>query len=103
MAQKKKADFAGELPVLVSRSDDYRTVYADGAIGGANPYDFRLIFYHHAIRWPEDPKERPSVVDRVLHTEVILPFKTLVELRNWLDKQVKGLEKDKVIELKKRT
>lgn len=99
--QKKEAEFTGELPVLVSKSDDFRTVYADGAIGGANPYDFRLIFYHHAVRWPENPQKKPNVVDRILHTEVILSFKTLVELRNWLDRQIKGLEKDKVIKMGK--
>lgn len=93
---------AKEIPFVVSKSPDYRTVYAEGAMGGANPYNFRLVFYNHSVRYPENPKEMIKIVDRVLHTEVILSFKALVELRNWLDFQVKKLEKDKVLVAEKK-
>lgn len=85
-----------QIPVIVTKSPDYRIMYSDGAIGGADPYDFRLIFYMHSARYPEDPKKRVEVVERVLQTELILSFKALVELRNWLDFQVKKLEEDGV-------
>jgi hypothetical protein len=91
-----------QIPVIVTKSPDYRIMYSDGAIGGADPYDFRLIFYIHSPRYPEDPKKRIEVVERVLHTELILSFKTLVELRNWLDLQVKKLEEDGLLAFEKK-
>lgn len=85
------------VPVRVSKRSDFRMEYADGAMGGANSYDFRLIFFNHSVRYPEDPMNKPSCADRVLHTEIVMSFKALLELKNWLDVQVKKLIEDGMI------
>jgi hypothetical protein len=35
-----------EVSVEITRSTEFRQIYAIGAIGGHSPYDFRIAFYN---------------------------------------------------------
>ncbi len=72
-------------------AEDFRRVHVTHVFGQATDYDYRLILgFFDAIKQqrPADPSE-PKAEYKV---ELILPFRTLKEMRGVLDEAVKQVE-----------
>lgn len=81
-----------EIPVKMRYSDKYSTIYATGAVGGFNGYDFRITFFVDRVVHSEDPSQLPTGL-REMQTEVVLSLRAAKELRDWLDANIKEIEK----------
>ncbi len=81
-----------EIPVRMKYSDKFSNIYATGAVGGFNGYDFRIAFFVDRVVHPEDPSTLPTGV-REIQTEVLLSLRAAKELRDWLDTNIKEIEK----------
>lgn len=92
MPQKKKTQ---TLPKqFVSRSPDFRTIYATGAFGHPSPFDYRLAFYTHEPQYPKEPEATTNVkVSQVFQVEIIMSYHMMKRLRDLLDRQLKQTEK----------
>ncbi|MGP8321123.1 MAG: DUF3467 domain-containing protein [Methanosarcinaceae archaeon] len=73
------------------RPDDFKQVYAIGAIGGHSPYDFRIGFYNDSPR-AFGNSEDSHVIERRVETEVILTPLAALELSRWLNQHIKDYE-----------
>ena len=81
-----------EIPVKMKYSDKFTTIYATGAVGGFNGYDFRIAFFVDRVIHPEDPTQLPTGL-REMQTEVVLSLRAAKELRDWLDANIREIEK----------
>ncbi|MFA6372477.1 MAG: DUF3467 domain-containing protein [Methanothrix sp.] len=82
-----------EVKVEISKSSDFKQVYAIGAIGGHSPYDFRIAFYNDSPRTQVEDGKSMTVMERKIDTEIILSPLAAKELANWLVEHIKDYEK----------
>lgn len=80
------------IPVKVKYADDFTRIYATGAIGGFNGFDFRIAFFNDIVSHPEDPSQSPTVT-REVKVEVVLSLVALKQLSKWLNQHLAELEK----------
>lgn len=80
------------IKMKVSKTDDFKQVYAIGAMGGHSPYDFRISFYNDMPQTFSN-EGGMQTVDRKVETEVILSPAAAKELLNWLGSHVRDYEK----------
>ncbi|MGQ9597321.1 MAG: DUF3467 domain-containing protein [Thermoproteota archaeon] len=80
------------IPVKVKYADDFARIYATGAIGGFNGFDFRIAFFNDIVNHPEDPSQSPTVT-REVKVEVVLSLIALKQLSKWLNQHLAELEK----------
>ncbi|MGA2785724.1 MAG: hypothetical protein ABSF09_13610 [Candidatus Bathyarchaeia archaeon] len=84
-------------PVKVTKSADYKTVYATGIFGGINPLEGRIIFY--LDRPMPKIKDAPygnmetSEIERELQVEVHMPTGLFLQMFEWMKNHVDRLEK----------
>ncbi|MCK9442354.1 MAG: DUF3467 domain-containing protein, partial [Methanothrix sp.] len=52
-----------EVKVEISKSSDFKQVYAIGAIGGHSPYDFRIAFYNDSPRTQVEDGKSMTVME----------------------------------------
>jgi len=83
---------AMEVSVEITRSPDFKQVYAIGAIGGHSPYDFRIAFYNDSPKALEGDKNM-TVMERRIETEIILSPLAAKELSAWLNGHLQDYEK----------
>jgi hypothetical protein len=81
-----------EVSVEITRSPDFKQVYAIGAIGGHSPYDFRIAFYNDSPKVLEGDKNT-TVMERRIETEIILSPLAAKELSGWLSGHLRDYEK----------
>lgn len=81
-----------QIPVKIRYAEDFKRVYATGAMGGFNGYDFRVSFFNDNVVTAEDPTATPSAI-REMHVEVIMSPLAAKQLRNWLNKNIDDVEK----------
>jgi hypothetical protein len=74
----------GKIPVI--KSDDFKSIYASGIMGGFNNCDFRLAFFY------DSPRFGVVGMERIVLNEMILSPLTALEFSNWLTQQVKKYE-----------
>ncbi len=77
----------------ISKSPDFKQVYAIGAIGGHSPYDFRIAFYNDSPKTLVEDGKSMTVMERKIDTEIILSPLAAKELANWLVEHIKDYEK----------
>jgi hypothetical protein len=82
-----------EVSVEITRSESYRQIYAIGAVGGHNPYDFRISFYNDSPKAFIEGGKRLHIMERKIETEVILSPLAAKELAEWLNVHIKEYEK----------
>jgi outer membrane lipoprotein-sorting protein len=82
-----------EVSVQITRSSDFKQVYAIGAIGGHSPYDFRIAFYNDSPKAIVEGGKSMTVMERKIETEMILSPLAAKELSNWLGEHIKDYEK----------
>jgi Protein of unknown function (DUF3467). len=82
-----------EVSIEVLKSDEFRQIYAVGAMGGHSPYDFRISFYNDTPRTLAQKETQVNVMERKIETEIILPPLAAKELAEWLSTHVKEFEK----------
>ncbi len=82
-----------DLSVEITRSSDFKQVYAIGAIGGHSPYDFRIAFYNDSPKAMMEGGKNVTVMERKIDTEIILSPLAAKELSNWLSEHIKDYEK----------
>jgi len=82
-----------EVSVEITRSPEFRQVYAIGAIGGHSPYDFRIAFYNDSPKALIEGDKQISVMERKIETEIILSPLAAKELAGWLNIHLKDYEK----------
>jgi len=73
------------------KPDDFKQLYAIGAVGGHSPYDFRIGFYNDTPKTFGD-KPDSQVIQRRIETEVILSPLAALELARWLTQHVHEYE-----------
>ncbi|MBE0523892.1 MAG: DUF3467 domain-containing protein [Methanosarcinales archaeon] len=81
------------IKMEISRSEDFKQVYAIGAMGGHSPYDFRIALYNDTPRSFGNVVEGTQIIDRKIETEVILSPSAAKELSNWLNQHLIEYEK----------
>jgi len=62
-----------EVSIEVLKSDEFRQIYAVGAMGGHSPYDFRISFYNDTPKTFAQKETQVNVMERKIETEIILP------------------------------
>jgi hypothetical protein len=82
-----------EVSVEITRSTEFRQVYAIGAIGGHSPYDFRIAFYNDSPKALLEGDKQISVMERKIETEIILSPLAAKELAGWLNTHLNDYEK----------
>ncbi|HOT07834.1 MAG TPA: DUF3467 domain-containing protein [Methanotrichaceae archaeon] len=82
-----------EISVEITRSSQFRQVYAIGAIGGHSPYDFRISFYNDSPKAFIDGGKQLSVVERTIESEVIMSPLAAKELSEWLNTHIRDYER----------
>jgi len=80
------------IPVKIKYAEDFRRIYATGALGGFNGLDFRVSFFNDVVNHPEEPTQPPTVT-REIKVEVILTPVALKQLTKWLNQHLTELEK----------
>jgi len=82
-----------EISVEITRSSEYRQIYAIGAIGGHSPYDFRISFYNDSPKSFLEGGKQLSTVERKVESEVIMSPLAAKELAEWLNNHIKDYER----------
>ena len=82
-----------EVSMEITRSPEFKQVYAIGAIGGHSPYDFRIAFYNDSPKALMDSGKQITVMEREIKSEIILSPLAAKELATWLDSHIKDYEK----------
>jgi len=81
----------GVLRIEWKYAEDFKRIHSTNIFGLAGDYDYRLIFGGPNIIMQQDPSATPKA-DGEYKVEVILPFRTMKELRNLLDDAVRNIE-----------
>ncbi|AEH60664.1 conserved hypothetical protein [Methanosalsum zhilinae DSM 4017] len=92
-AEKNKgAKDKRKVTIEIHKSEDFRQIYAIGALGGHSPYDFRISFYNDS---PQrfGPQNNTHVMKRQIETELILSPLAALELSRWLNQHLQEYEK----------
>jgi hypothetical protein len=82
-----------DVSVEITRSSDFKQVYAIGAIGGHSPYDFRIAFYNDSPKALMEGNKNVTVMERKIDMEVILSPLAAKELASWLSEHIRDYEK----------
>jgi len=82
-----------EVSVEITRSTEFRQIYAIGAIGGHSPYDFRIAFYNDSPKALMEGGKQMTVMERKIEAEIILSPLAAKELANWLNGHIKDYER----------
>lgn len=91
--EKKKTQKRRKISIEMKKAEDFRRVYAIGAIGGHTPWDFRIGFYNDTPKIMKPKQKQNPTMDREIMTEVILSPMAAKELLLWLGTHVKQYEK----------
>ncbi|RLI32387.1 DUF3467 domain-containing protein [Candidatus Bathyarchaeota archaeon] len=91
-----------QVPLKVKYSEDFKRIYATGAVGGFHRYDLRIAFFTDYLVYGENLSDKPSAV-RERKVEVILSPLAAVELKKWLDMQIQNIEKMESVKSKSPT
>jgi len=81
-----------EVSVEITRSPEFRQIYAIGAIGGHSPYDFRIAFYNDSPKALIEGGKKMTVMERKIEAEIILSPLAAKELAGWLNNHIKEYE-----------
>ncbi|WP_440952382.1 DUF3467 domain-containing protein [Methanococcoides sp. FTZ1] len=82
---------AKKLKIEIRKPEDFKQVYAIGALGGHSPYDFRIGFYNDSPKG-FDKTSNSQVIQRSIETEIILSPLAALELSNWLGQHIRDYE-----------
>lgn len=82
-----------EVSVEITRSPEFRQIYAIGAIGGHSPYDFRIAFYNDSPKAIMEGDKNVTVMERKIEAEIILSPLAAKELATWLNGHLQDYEK----------
>lgn len=82
-----------EVSVEITRSPEFRQIYAIGAIGGHSPYDFRIAFYNDSPKAIMEGDRNVTVMERKIEAEIILSPLAAKELATWLNGHLQDYEK----------
>jgi len=82
-----------EVSVELTRSSQFKQIYAIGAIGGHSPYDFRIAFYNDSPKAIAEGGNQMTVMERKIETEIILSPLAAKELATWLQAHIQDYEK----------
>ncbi len=82
-----------EVSVELTRSPQFRQIYAIGAIGGNSPYDFRIAFYNDSPKAIAEGGNQMTVMERKIEAEIILSPLAAKELSTWLQAHIQDYEK----------
>ena len=82
-----------EVSVEITKSPDFKQIYAIGAIGGHSPYDFRIAFYNDSPRVKVEDGKQVTVMERVMSAEVIMSPAAAKEFVKWLNAHLSDYEK----------
>jgi hypothetical protein len=81
----------GVLRIEWKYAQDFKSTYATNIFGIAGDYDYRLIFGGPSIIMQQDASSTPKA-EGEYKVEVVLPFRTMKELRNLLDNVGRDVE-----------
>jgi hypothetical protein len=82
-----------DVTMEITRSPEFKQIYAIGAIGGHSPYDFRIAFYNDSPKALMESGKQVTIMEREIKAEVILSPLAAKELATWLDSHIKDYEK----------
>jgi hypothetical protein len=81
----------GVLRIEWKYAEDFKRTYVTNTFGLAGDYDYRLIFGGPSVIMQQDASATPKA-EGEYKVEVVLPFRTMKELRNLLDDAIKHIE-----------
>lgn len=82
-----------EVSVEITRSPDFKQIYAIGAIGGHSPYDFRIAFYNDSPKVRMENGKQVTVMEREMKAEIIMSPPAAKEFARWLSAHLSDFEK----------
>jgi len=82
-----------EVSMEIIRSQEFKQIYAIGAIGGHSPYDFRIAFYNDSPKALVEGGKHVTIMERKIETEIILSPLAAKELATWLNSHIQDYEK----------
>jgi len=91
--QEEKSPKQKMVKIKVKKADDFKRIYAIGALGGHTPWDFRIGFYNDVPRMEEVAPGSPPTMDREVLVEAMLSPTAAKELLLWLGSHVQQFEK----------
>lgn len=81
----------GSIRLEWKYADDFKRVYATNVFGIVGEYDYRLLAGVGNVMLQQDPDVMPKAQGEY-KVELVLPFRTLKELRNMIDDAVRQAE-----------
>ena len=82
-----------KVNIEVEKDEDFKSIYAIGALGGHTPWDFRIGFYNDSPKMGRKESSKKPTMKRNLLAEVMLSPRAAKELLLWLGTHVKQYEK----------
>ena len=80
-----------KVKVELRKAEDFKQIYAIGAVGGHSPYDFRIGFYNDTPKaFGNSPDSQ--VIQRTLESEVVMSPLAALELVRWLTHHIQEYE-----------
>ncbi|RQD81827.1 DUF3467 domain-containing protein [Methanosalsum natronophilum] len=80
------------ISIEIQQSEQFRQIYAIGAVGGHTPYDIRIGFYNDIPQTIGSQKQKHSM-RRQIETEIILSPLAALELSGWLKQHLQEYER----------
>jgi hypothetical protein len=92
---------SGKIELVITRSPDFKLVYASGVFGGLNPLEARMTFFVDRVM-PSVDASTPSqmktgVVERELQVEIHMSPQQFVSIYHWMQDHIKRLEQEGVL------
>ena len=81
----------GPIRIEWKYASDFKQVNITNVFSMAAEYDFHLLFGAANILMQQDPNSTPRVQGEY-KAEIVMPFRTMKELRNVLDDAIKNVE-----------
>ena len=93
-----------QVSIVITKSSEFRLVYATGVFGGLSPLDGRLIFFVDRIV-PKVQMDAPGQlktgsVERELQVEVHMSPQEFISLYEWMKSHIDRLEKEGILSRK---
>lgn len=93
-----------KIKVEVTKSPDFRLVYANGVFGSLTALEGRITFYADRLipEITEDGGMKTSYVERELQVEVKMSPQQFLSISRWMRSHIERMEKEGVLAIKEK-
>ena len=90
-----------ETELVITKSPDFKLLYASGIFGGLNPLDARMIFFVDRampkVETGTPGRMKTGVIERELQIEIHMSPQQFISIYHWMQSHIERLEKEGVL------